>query len=141
MLKGSKITDDRGALTFNNEFKFDGVKRFYIVENHSPNFIRAWHGHVHEKKYIMCLSGAAIVCYRPLDESPATSESKLVRKVLSPNGEVLEIPANNYNGWKNLTADTKLIIFSCSSLEESAKDDIRKEVNYFPMDCWEVIQR
>lgn len=136
MLKGSKVTDDRGSLTFNNEFKLTDVKRVYIVENHGANFIRAWHGHKNEKKYIMCLSGAAIVCYRPLDGSHT-----VVRKVLSPNGDVLEIPAGMYNGWKSLTDDTKLMVFSCSTLEESLNDDIRKEVEYFDTSCWQVVQR
>ena len=30
---------------FANEFHFEGVKRFYVIENHQPQFVRAWHGH------------------------------------------------------------------------------------------------
>ena len=144
MLKGSKVTDDRGSLTFNNEFKLTDVKRTYIVENHGANFIRAWHGHKKEKKYIMCLSGAAIVCYTPLIEGESVTVDPpflINRKILSPNGDVLEIPAGMYNGWKSLTDDTKLMVFSCSTLEESLNDDIRKEVEYFDTSCWQVVQR
>ena len=32
-------------------------KRFYKIENHKLNFIRAWHGHK-EQKYILILSGS-----------------------------------------------------------------------------------
>jgi len=137
MQLGSKITDDRGHILFNNNIKLEGVKRFYIVGNHKANFIRAWHGHAHERKYITCISGAAIVCYRPLD----ISSNEIKRVVLSPNGTVLEIPPGNYNGWMSLTDDTQLLVLSCSTVEESMADDFRKDVDFFNTDVWKIIQR
>ena len=50
--QGGLFSDDRGHLRFVNDFNFEGVKRFYQVENHSKNFIRAWHGHEKEGKYV-----------------------------------------------------------------------------------------
>ena len=38
---------------FVNDFNFENVKRFYQVENHRQGFIRAWHGHKKEGKYIL----------------------------------------------------------------------------------------
>lgn len=137
MQLGSKITDDRGHILFNNNIKLEGVKRFYIVGNHQANFIRAWHGHKYERKYITCISGAAIVCYRSLDPK----DEIITRTVLSPNGTVLEIPPGNYNGWMSLTDDTQLLVLSCSTIEESMADDFRKDVDFFNTDVWKIIQR
>ncbi len=44
--------DDRGSLTYCNSFYFEGVKRAYMVENHRQGFIRAFHGHKFEGKYV-----------------------------------------------------------------------------------------
>ena len=57
IIKGNRIFDNRGSLIFNNNLDFKEIKRFYIVHNYSKNFIRAWHGHLIEEKYIKCLSG------------------------------------------------------------------------------------
>ena len=38
VLNGGIFVDDRGPLRFVNEFNFEGVKRFYQVENHERGF-------------------------------------------------------------------------------------------------------
>lgn len=43
IIPGDLAVDDRGKLIFVNDFDFNNIKRFYIVENHKQNFIRAWH--------------------------------------------------------------------------------------------------
>lgn len=53
LLKGGLAVDDRGTVSFVNDFNFADVKRFYIVENHKQGFVRAWHAHRNESKYVM----------------------------------------------------------------------------------------
>jgi dTDP-4-dehydrorhamnose 3,5-epimerase-like enzyme len=62
IFQGNRATDDRGSLGFINGFGISDFKRFYTVENHSSNFIRAWHGHLKEAKAIIVLQGSALVC-------------------------------------------------------------------------------
>ena len=62
LLDGNVAVDDRGCLRFINEFNFEGVKRFYQVENFNTHTIRAFHGHMKEGKYVYVVSGSAIVC-------------------------------------------------------------------------------
>ena len=57
-IEGGISIDDRGQLLFINDFSLDKIKRFYMVENHSSGFIRAWHVHKKESKYIFVASGA-----------------------------------------------------------------------------------
>jgi dTDP-4-dehydrorhamnose 3,5-epimerase-like enzyme len=135
MYKGDIAVDDRGKLTFVNDFDFEGVRRFYMVENHRKGFIRAWHGHQKEAKYVFVVSGAIILGIVEM------GQQKPVRVVLSADKPaVYFIPAGHYNGFKTLTDDTKVIFYSTSTLEESKGDDLRRGLDYFE-NIWEVEQR
>ena len=57
LLNGGLAVDDRGQVSFVNDFHFENVKRFYMVSNHKQGFIRAWHGHKNESKYVSVVSG------------------------------------------------------------------------------------
>ena len=135
IIKGAISVDDRGSVRFVNDFDFKGVKRFYQVENHRCGFIRAWHGHKKEAKYVYVATGTALVGVVPLDAKEGDLE-KLQKFVLSDKTpSVLYIPAGNFNGFMNLEGETSVIFFSTSTLKESQGDDIRK--NY---DCWDIWQ-
>lgn len=133
LIPGGIAVDDRGSVRFCNEFKFAGVKRFYQVQNHRRGFIRAWHGHQHEGKYVWVTKGSALVGVVPLDAEKGDL-SQVKKFVLSDKApKILFIPAGNFNGFMNLEEDTRIIFFSTSSIEESSGDDIRKE-----FDCWDI---
>ena len=141
LIQGGLAADDRGEVSFVNEFTFAGIKRFYVVSNHRTDFVRAWHGHKHEEKYITVVSGAAVVCAVKIDnwEHPS-KKSEVQRYVLSAaKPGVLYVPKGYANGFMTLTRDTKLIFFSTASVEESMKDDIRFESRYW--DPWQVTER
>ena len=57
IILGNRIFDDRGSVRFNNKLLFKNIKRFYTVHNYNNNFIRAWHGHFNEEKFIGCIKG------------------------------------------------------------------------------------
>ncbi len=141
LIKGGLAVDDRGSVSFVNEFNFDGVKRFYIVENHKQGFIRAWHGHKNESKYALVVKGSALVCAVKVDdwENPS-KDLEIKRFVLSEKSpSVLFIPAGYVNGFMSLTEDMKIIYFSTSSLEESLGDDFRFDARYW--NPWEIEER
>jgi dTDP-4-dehydrorhamnose 3,5-epimerase len=141
LLAGDLVVDDRGEVAFVNDFAFENVKRFYTVSNHKPGFVRAWHGHRHEAKFIMAAIGSALVCCVKIDdwENPSC-ELEVQRFVLSDQSPaVLYVPAGYVNGFMTLTPDAKLIFFSTASLEESHGDDIRFPARYW--DPWHVEER
>ena len=134
-MRGGVAVDDRGALRFVNDFHFEGVKRFYQVENHRRGFIRAWHGHRREGKYVWVPSGAALVGAVPLDAA-AGDLSQVKQFVLSDQAPgVLWIPGGHYNGFMSLEENTRLIFFSTASMEETQGDDIR--LDYSVWDFWQ----
>lgn len=130
-VNGSLFTDDRGFLSFVNDFNLSDYKRFYIVENHKRDFIRAWHGHLKENKAVLCVKGSALVsAVKISDTGEILKDEKPFTITLSDrNPIVLKIPEGYANGFKTLTDDCKLMFFSSSSLEESKGDDYRFEYN------------
>jgi dTDP-4-dehydrorhamnose 3,5-epimerase len=61
---------------------------------------------------------------------------EITKYVLSDKSpKILWIPPGNYNGFKSLEENTKILFFSTTSLDESLGDDIRQE--YDKWDIWE----
>lgn len=136
IVDGGLSVDDRGTVTFCNDFDFKDVKRFYMVQNHSKGFIRAWHGHKKEGKYVLVTKGTIMLSVMPLDALGEIDTFTLSDK----KPQVLFIPAGNYNGFKTLTEDAQIMFFSTSTLEESKGDDIRLSAKEFK-EVWEVEER
>ena len=126
---GEVFIDDRGSLKCVNDFDMSNVKRFYQIKNHRRGFIRAWHGHREEAKYIYVASGSALIGAVDLENE------KVVTKVFlsAEKPQVLYIPKNHANGFMNLEDDTSVIFFSNKTFEEAKDDDIR-----FPFDRWNI---
>jgi dTDP-4-dehydrorhamnose 3,5-epimerase-like enzyme len=141
LLSGGLGVDDRGEVGFVNDFDFRGVKRFYTVSNHRQGFVRAWHAHRHEAKYVSVVQGAALVGAVQIDNwdtpSPTAEVSRHVLSAHKPS--VLYIPSGYANGFMSLTHDTKLIFFSTSTLAESQGDDVRYDARHW--DIWQVVER
>ena len=134
-VKGGIAVDDRGTVRFCNDFSFANVKRFYQVQNHRCGFIRAWHGHKHETKYVWVTKGSAIIGVVPLSEEKGDLSEVKTFVLSDQQPGILQIPSGNFNGFMNLEEDTRIIFFSSSGITESAKDDIRK-----PYDYWNIWQ-
>lgn len=143
--QGRKATDDRGSLSFVNDFdpvKY-GIRRYYIVENHRPGFIRAWHGHKNEAKFVTVVSGVAVIAMASMDDAALLDSGKInkapieIHVLSADNPQVLFIPPGYFNGFKNLTEDTKLVFFSDKTIEESKGDDIRRNWDSLGLWVWE----
>jgi dTDP-4-dehydrorhamnose 3,5-epimerase len=141
LFAGNLAVDDRGEVGFINEFDFSGVKRFYTVSNHRLGFVRAWHGHKHEAKYVTVVQGAAMIAAVCVTEWENPSRDEPVcRYVLSAHRPaVLFIPSGYCHGFMSLTPDAKLVFFSTATLEESRNDDYRFPARYW--DVWQVDER
>jgi dTDP-4-dehydrorhamnose 3,5-epimerase len=141
LYSGDLAVDDRGEVGFVNDFDFAGVKRFYMVKNHRSGFVRAWHAHQREAKYVTVSEGAALVGAVKIDDWQNPSKDLPVsRYVLSARKpRVLFIPAGHANGFMSLTEDARLIFFSTSTLKDSMGDDIRYDARYW--DIWHVEER
>lgn len=131
LIDGGIHKDERGKISFVNSFDFHDVKRFYLIQNSSIDIIRAWQGHKIETKYFYVISGSFLVCGVKIDDWKHPSENLPVEKyiLLEDKSQILKIPSGYANGIKALQEESKLLIFSTSSLEESKNDDYRFDKN------------
>jgi dTDP-4-dehydrorhamnose 3,5-epimerase-like enzyme len=141
LIQGGLAADNRGELGFVNDFRFEGVQRFYTVSNYRQGFVRAWHAHRREGKYVSAIRGAAVVGAVRIDDwehpSPDAAVEQFVLTEKKP--AVLYIPPGYANGFMSLTPHTKLIFFSTATLEESGGDDFRYDSRYW--DVWHIVER
>ena len=141
VIAGDVVVDDRGTVAFINAFDFQGVRRMYFVSNHRPGFVRAWHAHKREAKYVMAVQGAALVGAVRIDDWTSPSpDLPVARFVLSEHKPaLLHVPPGYANGFMSLTADAKLLFLSTATLEESRDDDYRFPARLW--DIWQIVER
>jgi len=141
LIQGNLRIDDRGEVSFVNDFVFEGVKRMYIVRNHQSGFIRAWHAHKKEAKYIFVASGTALVGAVEIDnfENPSKNCKSYRFTLSAKTPAVLFVPPGYANGALSLTSDTVIEYFSTASIEEAKDDDYRYDARYW--DIWGIIER
>ncbi len=127
IISGGEHVDARGKLTFFNEFDLKEVKRFYVIEPHDSNIVRAWQGHKLEQKWFYVLNGSfKIVLVKPDDwENPSDFLSADEYILTSTNLQVLYAPRGFANGFRALEMDSRIMVFSSFTVEESCDDDYR----------------
>ncbi len=133
LIKGNKHTDERGTLSFVNEFNLQNVKRFYTVTHPDVSIIRAWQGHKIERKHFFVTKGSFLFGWVKPDhwETPS-ARIQVAKQVLQAQEPcVLTIEAGYANGFKALEEDSKVVVFSDLTLEESIGDMYR-----FDKDTW-----
>lgn len=138
LIRGGISIDERGSVSYVNDFSFEGVKRSYMIRNHRQGFIRGWHGHKREGKYFTVVKGAALLCGVKVDDWENPSKDLKVHKfTLSETAPaVLYLPPGYANAAMNLTADAQILVFSTTTLQESLNDDLRYPSHYW--DPWTI---
>jgi len=134
-IEGTTFTDVRGEIKFFNTFDMKGIVRFYEISPSSTEIIRGWQGHKKEKKWFYCPIGAFVVNIVSISDNKVPG-SKLQPKRIVLDARtplILEVPQGNATGFKALREDSKLIVFSNFTLEESKNDDFR-----YPLETWNV---
>ena len=141
IINGDLSVDDRGELMFVNQFNMELVKRFYVVSNHKSGFIRAWHGHKIESKYVFIVNGTALISTVQIDNWDNPSNDLTVDKFVltAKKPSILFIPNGYANGFKTLSSDSKIIFFSTSTLGDSIDDDYRFDA--YKWNPWEIVER
>ena len=141
IINGDLSVDDRGELMFVNKFNMDLVKRFYVISNHKPGFIRAWHAHKIESKYVFIVNGTALISTVQIDNWDNPSNDLTVDKFVltAKKPSILYIPSGYANGFKTLSTETKIIFFSTSTLKDSIDDDYRYDA--YKWNPWEITER
>lgn len=132
LLEGKKHQDERGIITFNNDFDASKVKRIYTIENHSTEFIRGWQGHKIEQRWFAAMAGSFKINTIAIDNFDAPSKDLEYKTyLLNTQGlNILHIPAGYITAIQALEEKSKLLVMADYSLGE-VKDEYRYPLNYF----------
>ena len=136
-MRGMRHSDARGHLWYNNSVHLNEFKRFYIIEN-SPNLpMRAWHGHKFEAKGFVCVQGSVrIGGVKVSDWSlPERSAEVFSADLHAGSLDFVYLPPGYANAILGLSPESRVMVFSSSTLEESQADDYR-----FPAETWNLIK-
>ena len=129
LIKGVKHSDHREHLTHFNEFDFNGVARYYIIEQEDTNIYRGWHGHQFEKKWFQCIKGEFILGFVKVDNFDNPSNNLIIEKFHLNEQEpvLLCVPEGYVNMVRAIKPGSKLLVYSGKPLEVAKLDSWRWE--------------
>lgn len=132
IIKGNSFSDERGKISFNNEFNAVEVKRIYFIENYSIDFLRGWQGHQIEQRWFMCTKGSFEIKVIKIDnwENPSKDLQEKVYQINSEDSAVLHVPEGHITSIQSLEKESKLMAMSDYHLGE-IKDEYRFDLEYF----------
>ena len=135
LIDGGLHTDDRGTVSFANDFDLAGVDRFYTIRFGRPNTPRGWLGHRRDVKWFTAVQGEVrVAVVEPDDWGSPASDLPVNRYTLSAGTpQVLHVPAGHATASAGLTDDAILLVFSSGRIEDAKSDDYR-----FPVDIWDL---
>ncbi len=132
LISGNSHQDQRGQLFYNNGFDLTKIKRMYIIENHSVDFVRAWQGHTIEQRWFSTVQGRFKIELIAIDnwEKPDVSLPRLEFILKSETLDILNIPAGYVSSIQALEEKSKLVVMSDYHLVE-INDEFRYPTDYF----------
>ena len=107
LIHGGQHTDERGTVSFVNDFDMAPVKRFYIIEHPDTTIARAWQAHKKEQKWFYVVAGSFKVVLVKPDDWEKPSENDMVQEFILKSGmnQVLHIPGvmqTDLKPWKHI---------------------------------------
>ncbi|KUO68036.1 MAG: sugar epimerase [Lutibacter sp. BRH_c52] len=132
IISGNSHTDERGTLCYNNSFDASTIKRIYIIENNSTDFIRAWQGHKIEQRWFSAIKGSFKIQLIEIDhwDQPSKNLEKLTFTVSAEKLDVLHVPKGYVSSIQSLEEDAKLLVMADYRLHEIS-DEFRFPFDYF----------
>ena len=113
LISGGLHLDQRGIVSFVNDFDFKGVDRFYTVRGHAVGEPRGWTGNRKEHKRFTALSGTLLVAVVAPNHWEFPESNLLVGRyalsVLKP--AVLHVPSGQATASVMLSPDAHLGVF------------------------------
>ncbi|MHA7608230.1 WxcM-like domain-containing protein [Elizabethkingia meningoseptica] len=130
--KGNRYIDDRGIITYNNEFDASQIKRIYTIENNSIDFIRGWQGHAIEQRWFACMNGRFSIAVIKVDDfdNPSKELEPTFFELNAESLDYLHIERGCITAIKALEPRSKLLVMADYALGE-IKDEYRFPLEYF----------
>lgn len=132
ILNGKKFEDERGIITFNNDFDVSQIKRIYTIENHTTEFIRGWQGHRIEKRWFACIKGNFLISVIKVDDFQNPSKDLRIQQFTLDDKtlDYLFISPGCITAIKSSEKGSKLLVLADYNLGE-VQDEYRFSIDYF----------
>lgn len=132
LISGNCHQDERGHLFYNNDFDLASIKRMYVIENHSVDFVRAWQGHKIEQRWFSAVQGRFKIQLIAVDnwETPCGNLPRIEYHLDSGKLDIFHIPAGCISSIQALEKKLKLVVVSDYHLGE-INYDFRYPTDYF----------
>lgn len=129
---GNSHRDSRGTLFFNNDFDATAIKRIYVIENRSTNFVRGWQGHKIEQRWFTAVKGSFRIQLIEIDnwDSPSKELEIFTFVIDDKKQDVLYVPQGYVSSIQSLEEDSRLFVMA-DYLFGEIQDDYRFEADYF----------
>lgn len=129
---GNRHNDERGIITFNNEFDASQIKRIYTIENHSTTFIRGWQGHKIEQRWFASMKGKFKISVIKVDNFENPSQDLTIQQYILDDESLtyLHIPAGHLTAIQALQEESKLLVLADFFLGE-VQDEYRFALDFF----------
>ena len=132
LIVGKHHTDERGTITFNNDFDLSEIKRAYFIENETTDIIRAWQGHKIEQRCFTVVKGSFLVKVIQIDnwDNPSTTLAPFIFHLSEKDFQVLQVPGGYASSIQAMEENSKLMVMGDYLLGET-KDEHRYSSEYF----------
>lgn len=132
IFEGKRHEDERGIITYNNDFDASQIKRIYTIENHSTDFIRGWQGHKIEQRWFACMKGSFEISVILVDNFTNPSKELTIHKYQLQDDVLtyLHIPSGCITAIRSKEKRSKLLVLADYELGE-INDEYRYNLDYF----------
>lgn len=132
LLNGNFHRDERGIITFNNDFDPSEVKRIYTIENLSTDFVRGWQGHQIEQRWFACVAGEFEISVIKIDDFENPSKDLMILKYILQDKTLtfLHVPAGCVTAIQAKKDGSKLLVLADYGFGE-IQDEYRFPLDYF----------
>lgn len=132
IIPGGTFVDNRGIISFNNDFNASGIKRIYTIENKQLNFRRGWQGHKIEQRWFSAIKGAFEIPLIAIDdwENPSKDLLPIEFEINDINLDVLHVLSGYINCIQSIEKGSKLLVMADFLLWE-VRDEYRFDLDYF----------
>lgn len=133
ILDGENFFDYRGGIASMNNLSFEGIERFYVIENADTEVLRGYHGHRWERKWFYCLSGSFTMSLVKIDdwEHPSKAIKPQMIHVSDKKSQMVMVPSGFANCLRADEPHSKLLVFSGRRYPECLDDSYRFDPNYW----------
>lgn len=133
IIQGSKHSDQRGTLSFWNDFDMQSIKRMYVIENADTQLLRGWRGHQIEQRWFYVILGSFNIQLVKIDDwvTPKPTLAQISYELVAAENMILHVPAGYASAIQALTLGAKLLVLGDHPLENAKNDDHLYPSNYF----------